>query len=40
VSYVYTILHSALNDAVRWGRLIRNAADLADPPKRSATARR
>jgi integrase len=33
VSYVHTILHRALNDAVRWGRLARNPADAADPPR-------
>ena len=29
---VHTIVHKALHDAVRWGRLGRNPADLADPP--------
>lgn len=33
VRYVHTILRRALKDAVRWGRLERNPADLADPPK-------
>lgn len=33
VSYIHTILHRALKDAVRWGRLARNPADAADPPK-------
>lgn len=33
VSYVHTILHRALKDAVRWGRLARNPADASDPPK-------
>lgn len=33
VSYVHTILHRALKDAVRWGRLARNPADAADPPR-------
>lgn len=32
VNYVHTILHRALKDAVRWGRLARNPADAADPP--------
>ena len=32
VKEVHTILHKALHDAVRWGRLGRNPADLADPP--------
>ncbi len=26
------ILHTALHDAVRWGRIGRNPADLAEPP--------
>lgn len=33
VRYTHTILHRALRDAVRWGKLARNPADLADPPK-------
>lgn len=33
VRHVHTCLHKALHDAVRWGRLPRNPADLADPPK-------
>lgn len=33
VSYVHTILHRALRDAVRWGRLARSPADAADPPR-------
>ena len=33
VSYVHTIIHRALKDAVRWGRLARNPADAADPPR-------
>ncbi|HSH62221.1 MAG TPA: site-specific integrase [Acidimicrobiales bacterium] len=35
VRYVHRILRKALGDAVRKGRLIRNPASLADPPKRS-----
>jgi integrase len=31
---VHAVLHRALRDAVRWGRLTRNPADLADPPVR------
>ena len=27
------VLHRALKDAVRWGRLVRNPADKADPPR-------
>jgi len=33
VNYVHTILHRAFKDAVRWGRLARNPADSADPPR-------
>lgn len=33
VNYIHTILHRALKDAVRWGRLARNPADAADPPR-------
>ncbi len=33
VNYVHTIVHRALKDAVRWGRLARNPADAADPPR-------
>jgi integrase len=32
-------LHRVLKDAVRWGRISRNPADMADAPKRSATHR-
>jgi integrase len=35
VRYVHTIIHRALKDAVRWGRLVRNVADAADPPRAS-----
>jgi integrase len=33
VRYVHAIIHKALSDAVRWGKVSRNVADLADPPK-------
>ncbi len=33
VNYIHTIVHSALGDAVRWGRLARNPADASDPPR-------
>ena len=36
VRYIHTILHRALKDAVRWGRLLRNPVDAADPPRASA----
>jgi integrase len=32
---VHAVLHRALRDAVRWGKLVRNPADMADPPSRS-----
>jgi integrase len=37
VRYVHTILRRALQDAVRWGKLVRNPADAAEPPRHSAT---
>lgn len=33
VNYIHSIVHRALKDAVRWGRLARNPADAADPPR-------
>jgi integrase len=33
VRNVHNILHRALKDAVRWGYLVRNVAEAADPPK-------
>jgi len=36
VRYIHTILHRALKDAVRWGRLYRNPVDLADPPRQAS----
>lgn len=38
VNYVHTIVHRAFKDAVRWGRLARNPADAADPPRASQKA--
>jgi integrase len=35
VRYIHTIIRKALADAVRWGVLERNVADLADPPRRA-----
>jgi integrase len=32
VRYIHTILHAALDDAVRWRRIPLNPADQADPP--------
>ncbi len=37
VSYVHTICHRALKDAVKWGRLVRNPADAADPPRATSS---
>ncbi|HUP73005.1 MAG TPA: site-specific integrase [Acidimicrobiales bacterium] len=37
VAYVHTIVHRALKDAVKWGRLARNPADSSDPPRASAS---
>lgn len=39
VRYVHTITHRMFKDAVRWGRLARNPADAADPPKATASTR-
>jgi integrase len=33
----HAVLHRALRDAVRWGRLTRNPADMADPPSRGTS---
>ena len=33
VAHVHGIVHKLLKDAVRWGRLARNPADAADPPR-------
>jgi integrase len=35
IENVAMTVHRMLKDAVRWGRLARNAADAADPPRRS-----
>jgi integrase len=32
IRLTHAVLHRALRDAVRWGRLVRNPADSADPP--------
>ena len=36
VCHVHAVLHRSLKDAVRWGELARNPADLADPPRVAA----
>lgn len=38
IHYIHTILHRALKDAVRWQKLNRNVAALADPPRVKAPA--
>ena len=35
VALVHGTLHKALDDATRWGQVIRNVADLVDTPRRS-----
>ena len=37
VRRIHATAHRAFRDAVRWGRLTRNPADQADPPKTTAT---
>ncbi len=37
VRHIHAILHRALGDAVRWGKLQRNPADAADPPRSTRT---
>ena len=37
VRYVHTILHRVFKDAVKWGRLVRNPSDAADPPRSVAS---
>lgn len=39
VENVAMTVHRLLRDAVRWGRIPKSPADMADPPKRSATHR-
>jgi integrase len=39
VRYIHAIVHRAFRDAVRWGRITRNPADAADPPRAAATVR-
>lgn len=34
---ISAVTNRALRDAVRWGRLVRNPADMADPPARART---
>lgn len=37
VRYIHTVLRKSLADALRWGRVERNVADLADPPRQVAS---
>jgi integrase len=37
VRYLHSIIHRALADALRWGLVVRNVADAADPPSQKAT---
>jgi integrase len=39
VRYIHAIIHRALKDAVKWGRLPKNPADAADPPRAAAASR-
>lgn len=39
VRYCHTIVRRLLRDAVKWGKLTRNVADSADPPKQTARRR-
>ena len=34
VRHIYTVLHVALKHGVKWGLIVRNPCDLADPPRR------
>jgi integrase len=36
VRYLHSIIHKALADALRWGYVVRNVADAAEPPSPSA----
>lgn len=37
VHHVHAILHRALDQAVRWGLLLRNVTEAVDPPRRATT---
>ena len=39
IRHVHAVLHRALKDAVRWGRLSRNPIEAADPPRVNGSAR-
>lgn len=36
VRHIHTTVHTALAEAMRWGRVMRNVAELASPPRSSA----
>jgi integrase len=36
VAYIHVIVHSALDDAMRWGSVVRNVSTLANPPRRQS----
>src|SRR5918993_4972899 len=36
LNHIHAILHRALDQAVRWGLLLRNVTDAVDPPRRSS----
>jgi integrase len=40
VRYIHSIVHRMFRDAMRWGRLVRNPTDAADPPRAAAARRR
>src|SRR5215211_7682697 len=35
INHIHAILHRALDQAVRWGLLLRNVTDAVDPPRRA-----
>ena len=37
VRYIHTVIGRALGDAVRWGRIVRNPAQVATPPRAAQT---
>src|SRR6202022_1302618 len=36
VRNIHGMLHKALSDAMKWGRVMRNAADAADQPRKAS----
>jgi integrase len=37
VQYIHVVIHRAMRDAVRWGKIQRNPTDLVDPPRLERT---